>query len=283
MLIVFRRAGRLVGHSRSAALALTLLLIATPLSSGAMAADINVLTVRAFKPLLLDIARSFQGATGNTLTIASDSTGGVTARVVRGGEEIDLVVLPAEAMGSLANQRKIMADTMAPVAKSGIGVVVKKGEPLPDIGTVEAFKSTMLAVPSFAYIDPESRSLDGTYLANLFDRLGIAAAIHRKAVLVPFGQVAARVDNGEAAMALQQINELQAVQGVTLVGPLPKELQFYTAYAAGVPVAARLPVAAKALLAFLRTDAATRALTARGFERPCPSASAIRNGGDPRQ
>ncbi len=268
MLIVFRRAGRLVGHSRSAALALTLLLIATPLSSGAMAADINVLTVRAFKPLLLDIARSFQGATGNTLTIASDSTGGVTARVVRGGEEIDLVVLPAEAMGSLANQGKIMADTMAPVAKSGIGVVVKKGEPLPDISTVEAFKSTMLAVPSFAYIDPESRSLDGTYLANLFDRLGIAAAIHRKAVLVPFGQVAARVDNGEAAMALQQINELQAVQGVTLVGPLPKELQFYTAYAAGVPVAARLPVAAKALLAFLRTDAATRALTARGFERP---------------
>src|ERR1019366_9245020 len=113
MLIVFRRAGRLVGHSRFAALALTLLLIAAPLSSGAMAADINVLTVRAFKPLLLDIARTFQGATGNTLTIASHRSDGGTARVLRGGEEMHLVVLPAEAMFSLANQGKIMADTMA--------------------------------------------------------------------------------------------------------------------------------------------------------------------------
>jgi molybdate transport system substrate-binding protein len=268
MLMLPRRPGRTGGNSWSAALAFSLLLIATGLSSGAMAADINVLTVRAFKPLLLDIARSFEASTGNTLTIASDSTGGVTARVIRGGEEFDLVVLPAEAMDSVAVQGKMMVDTVARVAKSGIGVVVKKGEPLPDINSVEAFKATMLAVPSFAYIDPESGSPDGTYLANLFDRLGIAAAIHRKAVLVPFGQVAARVDNGEAAMALQQINELQAVLGVTLVGPLPKELQFYTAYAAGVPVAARLPVAAKALLAFLRADAATRALAARGFERP---------------
>ena len=268
MLIPLRRAGRVSPIARSVPLVLAGLLIAAAMPSYAFAVDINVLTVRAVKPLLLDITRSFQAATGNTLTIASDSPGGVTARVVRGGEEIDLVVLPGATMDALSAQGKIMADTVAPVAKSGIGVVVKKGEPLPDISTVEAFKSTMLAIPSFAYIDPESGSLDGTYLANLFDRLGIGAAIHRKAVLVPFGQVAARVDNGEAAMALQQINELQTVQGVTLVGGLPKELQFYTIYAAGVPVAARLPVAAKALLAFLRADAVTRALTTRGFERP---------------
>jgi len=248
--------------------ALALLLIAAPLSPRAFAVDINVLTVRALKPLLLDIGRSFQEQTGNTLTVAGDSAGGVSARVVRGGEEIDLVLLPTAALDVLAARGKIQADTVAPVAKSGIGVVVKKGTPLPDISTVEAFKSTMLAVPSFAYIDPESGAADGVYLAKLFDRLGIGPAIQRKAVLVPFGQVAARVDNGEAAMALQQINELRTVQGVTLVGALPKELQFYAVYAAGVPAAARLPGAAKALLVFLRGEAVTELLNARGFERP---------------
>ena len=264
----FHRARRAVRSARSELLALAVLLIVTAVAPRAHAVDINVLTVRAFKPFLLDIARPFLAKTGNTLTITSDSTGGVSARVVRGGEDIDLVVLPASAMDALAAQGKIMIDTVAPVAKSGIGIVVKKGEPAPDISSVDAFKNTMLAVPSFAYLDPESGSVDGVYLARLFDRLGIAAAIQRKAVLVPFGQTAARVDNGEAAMALQPINELQTVQGVTLVGPLPKEVQFYTAYAAGIPTAARLPVATKALLAFLRGDTATPALTARGFERP---------------
>jgi molybdate transport system substrate-binding protein len=268
MLIPSRGAGEAIPAAWSIPLALAMLLLTAASPSRAFAVDINVLTVRALKPLLLDITRPFQTKTGNTLTISSDSPGGVTARVTRGEEEIDLVVLPTATMDALAAQGKIVADTVAPVARSGIGVVVKKGELLPDISTVEAFKSTMLAVRSFAYIDPESVGGDGTDLANLFDRLGIASAIQRKAVLVPFGQVAARVDNGEAAMALQQINELQTVQGVTLVGPLPKELQFYTVYAAGVPVAARLPMAAKALLVFLRGDGTTPAVTARGFERP---------------
>lgn len=245
------------------ALALT---AATPFH--AWAVEINVLTTRAFKPVLLDISQPFAAKTGNTLAITSDTAGAVTARVVRGGEEIDFVVLPSAAMDALAAQGKVSADTVAQVAKSGLGVVVKKGAPLPDISTVEAFKRTMLAAPSFAYIDPELGNGSATYLAQLFDRLGIAQAIHQKAVLVPFGLVASRVDDGEAAIALQQINELQAVQGVTVVGPLPAEIQHYTNYAAGVPAAARLPVAAKALLAFLRGDAATPALVARGFERP---------------
>jgi len=250
--------------SRLMALALGLLLAA---AAPARAEDIAVLTAGAFKPALLDLAKAFEARTHDTLVIANDTAGGVTARIVR-GEEADLVILPPAALDALSGQGKIVADSVVKVAKSGIGVVVKQGAPPPDISTVEAFKKTMLAVPSFAYIDPASGGSSGVYLAKLFDQLGIGDDLKRKAVLVPGGLAASRVDDGEAAMALQQISELRAVTGVTYVGPLPKEIQNFTVYAAGIPTAAHRPAAARALLTFLQSEAAADVLTARGLEKP---------------
>jgi molybdate transport system substrate-binding protein len=258
------RQDRRVSGARSAVFALAVFLAVT---SRAAAADIVVLTAGAFKPVLLDLAPAFEASTHNTVAISNDTAGGVAARVVR-DEQIDLVVLPAAAIGGLTSQGKIVAGSVVPVAKSGIGVVVKEGQPLPDISTVEAFKRTMLAAPSFAYIDPASGGSSGIYLAKLFDRLGIAEELRRKAVLVPGGLVGSRVNDGEAALGLQQMSELRAVHGVTVVGPLPAEIQNYTVYAAGIPTAARRPAAARLLLEQLRGEAAVKALTLRGLELP---------------
>jgi ABC-type molybdate transport system substrate-binding protein len=79
--------------------------------------------------------------------------------------------------------------------------------------------------------------------------------------------VASRVDDGEAAIGLQQTSELRAVSDVTFAGPLPDEIPSDTVYA-GIPTAARRPAVGRALLAYLRGDAAERTLTARGLERP---------------
>ena len=126
----------------------------------------------------------------------------------------------------------------------------------------------MLDAPSVAYIDPASGGSSGIYLAELFTQLGIADAIRRKVVLVPGGLAASRVDDGEAALALQQISELLVVGGVTLVGPLPPAIQNYTVYAAAIPVSARRPAAGRTLLTLLRSEAAVQALTAHGLEPP---------------
>ena len=72
--------------------------------------------------------------------------------------------------------------------------------------------------------------------------------------------------NGEAELAFQQISELVSVKGVELVGPLPSELQLVTAYVAAIPVAAREPDAARALLTFLRSQDASFVIAARGLE-----------------
>ena len=46
-----------------------------------------------------------------------------------------------------------------PLAKSFIGMVVRAGEPKPDISTVEGLRKTLLAAESIAYSDSSS----GTY------------------------------------------------------------------------------------------------------------------------
>jgi molybdate transport system substrate-binding protein len=57
-----------------------------------------------------------------------------------------------------------------------------------------------------------------------------------KTTLVPGGYPAELVAKGDVEMVVHQISEIIPVKGVTLVGPLPKELQKTTVYAAGVTV-----------------------------------------------
>ena len=95
-----------------------------------------------------------------------------------------------------------------------IGMVVRAGAAKPDIGSVEAFRSTLLAAKSIAYSDSGS----GTYLSTtLFAKLGVADQVAGKSRKVrgpPSGEpVAAVVARGEAEIGFQQVSELIHVPG----------------------------------------------------------------------
>ena len=69
-----------------------------------------------------------------------------------------------------------------------------------------------------------------------------------KAKLKHGGYVAELVASGEAEIAVHQISEIMPVKGVTLVGPLPAEIQNTTTYAAGISAAAKDPRSRQALI-----------------------------------
>jgi molybdate transport system substrate-binding protein len=119
-----------------------------------------------------------------------------------------------------------------------------------------------------AYIDPAAGGSSGIYLTGLFDKLGIAAQIRPKAVLVPGGLVAQRLVTGEADLALHQISEILAVPGVTLVGPIPADIQNYTVYAGALGAAARDAAATQAFLAYLDSADAQVVLKEKGMDLP---------------
>ena len=229
------------------AMALAALALLAPLR--AAAAELKVLTAGAFKPVLQALVPEFEQRTA-------------------GGEAFDVVVLTPAALQALAGSGQVAPGSVVRVARVAIGVAVKEGAPRPDVSTVAAFQQALLSARAVATIDPAAGGSSGIYLWQLFEKMGIAAQLKPKAVLVPGGLVAQRLVSGEADLALHQISEILAVPGAVLVAPLPAEIQNYTVYAAALSAKARDPAAAQALLATLAGPAAAAVLKAKGMEAP---------------
>lgn len=246
---------------------IVLALAGLSLIGGAVAAEIKVLSAGAIKPVIVAALPEFEQRTGHTVTIENDTAGGLLRRV-RAGEQFDLLVMPRPGLIQLSQEGAVIGTSLRPLAKVGIGVAVKQGAPLPQIGSSADFRATLLAARNVAYIDPAAGGSSGIYLAQLFERMGIAQQIGAKAVLVPGGLVAQRLVSGEADLAVHQISEILAVPGATLVGPLPLEIQNYTVYAGGVSASAGAVDAARQLLATLAGPQLRAQLAAHGMEAP---------------
>ena len=246
-------------------LGLAMVLVVTAAPRGGAAAEIKVLTAGAFKQVLLALVPDFEKQTGHKVTVENDTVGALTKRI-EGGEAFDVAVLTPAAVDNLTGKGKFAAGSGANLARVGVGVMVKAGAPKPDIGSVEAFKGALLAAKSVAYIDPASGGSSGIYVAGLLDKLGIADQVKPKAKLKKGGYVADLIVSGEAELGIHQISEIVPVKEVTLVGPLPAEIQNYTVYAAGLGANAKDGEAAKALIKALTGPAAADVLKSKGMD-----------------
>ena len=87
-----------------------------------------------------------------------------------------------------------------------------------------------------------------------------------KTKLVPGGYPAELVAKGEVELVVHQISEIIPVKGVTLVGPLPKDLQKLTVYSAGLAARSATPQAARAFIAFVTRPAFKPKFAEAGFD-----------------
>jgi molybdate transport system substrate-binding protein len=232
----------------------------------ASAADLKLLTAGAFKSVAQELVADFERKTGHKVTIENDTAGGV-ARRVRDGEYVDVVVMPPGAMAPFLGS-KLIESSAKPLARVGIGVSIKQGAPVPGISTVDAFKQSLLKARAIAYTDPASGGTAGTYLANLFEKMGIAAELKPKTVLVKGGLAGEKLLSGEADIAMQPSSELLAVPGTVLVGPIPLEVQTYILYSGAVSAAARNQSDADALLRSLWGPDKEPILKKKGMQLP---------------
>jgi molybdate transport system substrate-binding protein len=235
------------------------------LSGMASAAEVKVLTAGAFKQVVLALVPNFEKQTGNKVVVDNDTAGGLKKRI-EGGAAFDVTVITPAVIDDLVGAGKIVSGSRVNLATVGVGVVVKEGAPKPDVSTVEAFKSTLLAAKSVAYIDPASGGSSGVYIDKLLERLGIADQVRPKAKLKKGGYVAELIVSGEAELGLHQISEIVPVKGAVLVGPLPKEIQNTTTYAAGLSASSQNKDAAQALIKMFSGPAAATVLKSKGME-----------------
>jgi molybdate transport system substrate-binding protein len=240
-------------------------LLAASCFGSAHAAEIHLLTTGAFKQVVLALVPDFEKQSGHKVVVTNDTAGGVKARVQK-GETIDVAVATPAILGELAAEGKIQKGSAVKLANVGVGVAVKEGAPKPDIGTVDAFKQALLNAKSVAYIDPKSGGSSGIYVDKLLEKLGIADQVRAKAKLKQGGYVADYIVDGTAELGIHQISEIVPVKGVTLVGPLPKEIQNVTTYAAGIVATSSNKNAAAALIKALSGPAAAQVLRSKGMD-----------------
>ena len=248
---------------RLAFLVLAGLLVAT----AATADEIKVVTSGAFTAAYLELVPQFERTTGHKIVTAFGPSMGSSPDAIpnrlRRGDPIDVVILAQSALDGLIADGKVVRGSRVDLVRSSIGMAVRSGAPKPDISTLEAFMKTVMAARSLAF----SSSASGVYFfSELFPRLGITDAMRAKSKMVDSGPAGALVARGEAEIAFQQISELLPVAGTDYVGPLPKEAQRVTVFAAGIVAGARAPAAARALLEFLASPAADAAIRKSGLE-----------------
>jgi len=234
------------------------------------AAEVRVLSSGSMKAALSQLLPDFQKASGNIATIEYGPAGAIVGRIQK-DDAADVVIVSRSQLQKLESTGKVVQGSLVNIAGIALGVAVRKGAPKPDIGTVEAFKRTLLSARSIGYRDPITGSTSGIYTAGLLERLGIAQELKPKLHLdrsegdVP-ENVFLGVAKGEVEMQIGQITEIVISPGVDLAGPLPSEIQNTTLMAAGIITTSQAPDAAKAPISFISSPSAVAVLKADGFQ-----------------
>ena len=256
-------------------LRLLAVLIATLAASTASAADIQVMISAGFFKVYAELGPAFEKATGHKLVTTrgpslGDSPEAIPTRLAR-GEHADVLIMDGHGTDILEARDMVRPGSRMPLSESFIGMVVRAGQPKPDISTVEALRKTLLAAKSIAYSDSSS----GTYLSTVgFKKLGVADEIAgrtRKVRGPPSGEpVAAVVARGEAEIGFQQVAELINVPGTDFVGTVPADIQPPTWFVGALPKGSQQPEAAVALLRFLSSAEAAAVITKAGLKPLAP-------------
>ena len=236
--------------------------------AGASAAEIHVMSSGGFTAAYRALIPAFEQRTGHKLVSAygasmGDAPDAIPQRLAR-QEPADVVILAGSALDDLVRKGLAVEGSRVDLAESRIGFAVRTGAPKPDIGSVEAVKRALLDAKSVAY----SASASGVYFSTeMVQKLGLADQVLPKSRRILSERVGTVVARGDAELGLQQLSELLPIQGIDLVGPLPKELQRVTVFSAGIAASSTQPDAARDLIRFLSSPAAEEAVKATGLDQ----------------
>lgn len=236
-------------------------------SSSAFAAELHVITSGAFTEAYKKLIPLYEQASGNKVVSSFGASIGnapdsIPSRFAR-GEQFDLVILSEGGLEALAKQGKLVPGSRVDLARSQIGVAVRKGTPKPDISTVAALKQTLLNAKSVAY----SASASGTYLSTeLFPKLGVQDRLAVTGKKIFSERVGAVVARGDAELGFQQVSELIYFKELDFVGTLPDEVQQTIFFSAGLVQGSKEQEAARHLVRFLSSPAVAEIVRETGLD-----------------
>ncbi|WP_405402133.1 molybdate ABC transporter substrate-binding protein [Paracoccus sp. Ld10] len=215
---------------------------------------VEVALKRSLLPSFTDATQITPDVSWNTTTVIMQRIGD--------GASADAIILIDKSMDDLVKRGVVDPSTVRPIVTAKIGIAVAGDAPAPRLDTVDDLKAALLSARSVAY---SRAGASGIYFAGLIERLGIAEAINAKATIIPEGFTARQIVEGNADLAIQQISELMSVDGITIAGPLPDEVQVGTDFSVALFSDATNPTDAARLVMHLTSPDAVAAYEAAGL------------------
>jgi molybdate transport system substrate-binding protein len=246
-----------------AALALGLVGLVVP-ARAADEAALTVLCSNGLKAVAEDLIPKFESSTKHKVGVRYGLAAALKQQIEQ-GEPFDVAFLTPGAIDDLIKAGKITGDSRNVIARSGLGVAIRAGARKPDIKTVDAFKRALLDSKGIAYA---KEGASGVAFSALIEKLGIAGALKPKSTLTSTGEaVGDAIVKGQVEFGILPVSEILPVKGVELLGPFPADAQSYIVMVGGASASSKHAGAARDLLKFFMTPAATPVLAAKGMER----------------
>jgi len=229
--------------------------------------DLHILSGGAAKGVVTALEPSFSAEAGAELKGTFGAVGAMRDKLL-GGEPCDVAILTAALIEELAASGHLLAGSAAPLGRVRTGIAVRAGESLPMIADRDALRDSLVRASGIFFPDP-LRATAGIHFVNILKQLGIHDEVQSRLRPFPNGAtaMAALAQSIEAGLiGCTQITEIKYTEGVTLVGPLPKEFELATVYSAAVCSQSAHPETAAALVKLLSGPQSAALRAAGGFE-----------------
>ncbi len=227
-------------------------------ATAVQSAELRIFGAIAMQEITADLVPKFERLSGHKVVVIPDTLGGILKRI-EAGESADLALLPAPDIANLVRQGKAADDEVRSIARSSVGLAIRRGSNRPDISSPEAFRSSMLSAKSVSISDPAQGGFVTPHLFNVFARLGIAEEMKRKLVFTKKAGttgIQETIGSSDVVIGLNQLQEFAPVRVMEIVGPLPGDLGLTTTFSAVVMSNSKETQAARAWISFLRSPEA---------------------------
>jgi molybdate transport system substrate-binding protein len=227
---------------------------------------LQVTAAGAYEHVINDLAPLFTRETGVPVQMTIANAAGVIKRL-EAREPVDVVLTSAAGIAHLVATELADASSQAEIARVRLGVAVRPGLPLPDLGTADAVRAALLAAKRVASIDPKGGGTSGPLIAKLFERLGVAAQLAESGVLSKTGKDVVRaIASGQATFGVSQATEFIGTKDVQFAGYLAPEVQAVSVYSGAASTFAALPDAARSFIRLLKSPASVEHFRHAGWD-----------------
>ena len=229
--------------------------------------ELRILSGGAAQGVVGALQQSFAADTGAVIQGTFGAVGAMKAKLLAGAP-CDAVILTAALIEELTRSGHLLAGSAAPLGRVRTGIAVRAGEPLPMITDRDSLRASLTQARGIYFPDPD-RATAGIHFVNVLKQLGIHDEVLPRLRPFPNGATAMRAlaQSAEAKqIGCTQITEIKYTEGVTLVGPLPKEFELATVYSAAVCSGSAQPETAAALIELLSGARSAALRSAGGFE-----------------